>query len=199
MEGKNVTVGVLIFFAFTMAGGLLGIFVGYSLCADAEKDAYIEYRQQQMIRESMEKQETTKVDESTENENVENVEELETLPPINLSNLTDIYNALDAWREILVRTANGNLDQKEASNLIYTMSSEIYKRNIPKGFSAYRLKNVITDNGEGKLKELVYSDVMYNGESIAYVKVKENHENKTYEYKLKFIKENNNWCFAAQL
>ncbi|MCT4605964.1 MAG: hypothetical protein N4A64_07635 [Marinisporobacter sp.] len=199
MEGKNIIVGVLIFFTFTIAGGLLGIFVGYSLCADAEKDAYIKDRQQQMISEKKERQEVFKVDEASEDGETENVDELEMLPPINLSDLTNIQNALDAWKEILVRTATGNMDQKEASNLIYTMSSEIYKRNIPQGFSVYRLKSVITDNGEGKLEELVYSDVIYDGEDVAYVKVKENHEHKTYEYKLKFIKENSNWCFAAQI
>ncbi|QZY56076.1 hypothetical protein [Crassaminicella profunda] len=193
MNGKNVVVGVLIFCTCAMLGGLLGIFVGYSIADNAQADAYIKYRQQEMTYEDMEEQETEEIEE------VEEIEEIEELPPINLSNLGNIHNILDVWKEILLRTSQGNLDKREASKLIYTMSSEIYKRNIPEGFSVYRLKNVITDNGNGKLKALTYSDIRYEGENIAYVDVEENYENKTYAYKLKFVKENNSWCFVAQL
>ncbi|QXM06423.1 hypothetical protein [Crassaminicella indica] len=182
MDSKNVAVGVLIFFTFTMLGGLLGIFVGDSLCDRAQVQSYAAYSQQE-------------TDEDTE----EALEEVEELPPIEIANLNDLNHVLDLWKEIVLRTSQGNLERREASRIIYTMSSEIYKRNIPEEFCLYRLKNIIVDNGQGQLKELTYSNITYDGEEIAYVDVTENYENITYAYKLKFVKENNNWCFAAQL
>ncbi|QEK12871.1 hypothetical protein FQB35_11340 [Crassaminicella thermophila] len=178
MDHKNVAVGIFIFFTFVMLGGVFGIFVGYSLS------------------DSIKIQNHSDIKENVENNILKEQKIEKEILPINISKLDNLKKALDTWKEIIQRTSQGKLDKKEAAKLIYEMSSNIYKRNIPEEFFVYRLKNII---GNGQLKELNYSNITYDDEDTAYIDVVEIYEEGTCCYKLKFIKENKNWCFAAQL
>ncbi|TCO73789.1 hypothetical protein [Marinisporobacter balticus] len=189
MDHKNTITGIIVFFVFIMFGGFVGIFAGYFLVGQAEAEGFpVVQKEKEIDNEQIEEQEEPQIEEV-----------LEELPPIEISKLNDLYHVLDIWKEIIQRTANEQLTHKEAGKLIYTISSEMYKRNIPEEFSLFRLKNIIVDNGKGQLKELNYSNFTYDSEKIIYVDAIETYENDTFTYKLKFVNENENWYFAAQL
>lgn len=194
MDDKKTIVGISIFFTFVILGGLVGVFAGSFLCDRVEAKKFEEAPLKVSEKKSIEEQET-----KDEIEEQKKDEEVEKVSPIEISNRENIQQVLDIWKEIVQRTAEGKLGQKEATKLIYEMTSDVYKRNIPESFCVFRLKNIVGKNDKGQLKELNYATITYDNENIVYVDAIENYENDIYPYKLKFVKENNNWCFLAQL
>jgi len=117
---------------------------------------------------------------------------------IDVSQRYEVQDVMDIWKKLIEKTSQNIIDEKEAGRLLYEISSEAYKRNIPEELMPYRFRSIIND-GIGRLKELTFSEPQFIDDQIVYVNATEVYDRSSYEYRLKFIKENNQWCFAAQI
>ncbi|WP_053955975.1 hypothetical protein [Inediibacterium massiliense] len=183
MENKSI-IGIILFFFFVMIGGFVGLFVGHAFSKTSQPVSIPVAKVQP---------------ETTDDEISDSEEKDKEIPSIEIDELEDLNYVLDIWKQIMLQTANQKMDKKDAIEKMYTLSNETYKRNVPQGASLYRIKNILLNNGKDNFKDFTYSSIDYHGENIAYVHVKETYETKEYSYILKFIKEKNQWGFAAQL
>lgn len=187
MTSQKTVTAIIIFFVSIMLGGMVGIVGGYYL------DSFVEAEEKAIPQ----KEKMDVKDDRGELEIEEDKKEEKVF--IDVSNLEDIENVLVIWEKIIEETAKESLTHKEAAKYIYSISSEAYRRNIPENFSLYRIEHIIHNNGKGHLKDIEFSPVIYEKENIVYVDVIEIYERDRWRYRLKFVKENSSWFFAAQL
>ncbi|KXG76455.1 hypothetical protein [Thermotalea metallivorans] len=201
MKEKKEIAGIFIILMMVMLGGSVGMLTSYFLTAKTVA-AELETEPLETLQQELEQKETKDIKEvETENEgrNAEN----QTSAPIVIDgeNMRDINQALGIWKGIIFQTAAGNLSYQAAGKLLYSLSSEIYKRNLPEEYSLYWLKNVMINrrDQENRLKDVQFSEITYKKEDLAVVEVVEIYEKATGRYRLKLKKENGQWRFTAQI
>lgn len=192
MNGNKVMIGIIIAMTVMMLGGTVGIAVSYYMSinvAQAEGTGI-------MLE-----------DDSEDRDELEELEEQQSLVQepkdqaneyIDIDNRTSLEEASKVWKQIIEQTAHQKLDYKSAGKLIYRISSETYQRNIPESLAGYRLIN-IRNSSNGPLKEVILSEPQIEEDAVAYIAAKEVYENHVYSYRIKWIMEKGQWCFAAQI
>lgn len=115
-----------------------------------------------------------------------------------MTNRNELEAVLNIWAEIIKKTSENELSYKEATKYIYDLTCEQYKKNLPKEFCVFRLNHIRKKSLNGKLKEIKFNNINYVEENVVYVEGVEIYEKKQYTYNVKFIKEKDQWNFAAQ-
>lgn len=182
VDEKKIITGMAMACISVMVGGVTGILGGYAV------GNTIEYEQPKVVyAEQVEEEKTTfkKQEASFEKQEV----------PIKLENLDDLQNVLNIGKEIVQRIVQKELSPKDGRKMIYQMSSEFYKRNIPEEICVLQLEDIIPYG----VKELEYKDISYTSENEVYVETVVFFGKGSLNYKIKLVKENNVWCFAALL
>ncbi|MEW9124634.1 MAG: hypothetical protein AB2421_18130 [Thermotaleaceae bacterium] len=190
---KNL--GIIIIIITVICGGIVGVFSGFYLGAKSQTEEPSWTQENNPIAVESEVGEELDIEKGERISSEESVE----LEAFVIPDITSIQVFVDTWEELIDRTSKGVLEPEEASAMIYQLSSEGYRRNIPQAYGVLRLKEVIGKT-MGDLKDIQFSEPSYeNGKTVAVVEVKERFEKGENTYLLKLIKEKEHWYFAAQL
>ncbi|SHJ99751.1 hypothetical protein SAMN02745975_03414 [Geosporobacter subterraneus DSM 17957] len=193
MKGEKAAVGILIVIMVIVLGGAVGIFGGYYLSRGASAESTQQAAENSEVEAAAEPQEGVKEDTTTPA-----VEEAIVEKPFLIPETEEVEVFIETWGTLIEKTCNGSIDQKKASQLVYQLASEVYRRNIPEGYGPLRIKGIM-DKGLGAFEAIQFSEPIYEGKEYAMVDVTEIYANGNNRYRLKLVKENNQWRFSAQL
>ena len=191
MKGEKTAVGIFVIIMVIVLGGAVGILGGYylSVRANAESMYTATEESSEGTVELLEEARADGVASSTEETVVEE--------PFAIAQINSVETFLETWGALIERTCEGSITQKEASQLVYQLASEGYRRNIPEGYGPLRIKGIV-DKGLGSFEAIRFSEPIFEGKELALIDVTEIYANGSNSYRLKLINENNNWHFAAQ-
>lgn len=193
MKGQKSAFGILIILMVIVLGGAVGILGGYYLSGGASAEGTWQTTANPETEAPAKLQEGVKEDTTTPA-----AEEAMVEKPFMIPETERVEIFIETWGDLIEKTCNGSIDQKKASQLVYQLASEVYRRNIPQGYGPLRIKGII-DKGLGAFEAIQFSEPIYEGKALAMVDVTEIYANGNNRYRLKLVKENNQWRFAAQL
>lgn len=197
MKGQKIIIGVLVTLTVVMLGASVGILGGYYLKTHgdvAEAEEIMKIRESESAVEPANQQEAQ--------EAVAQQTEEKKLPTAELmisKDLTELQQALDLWKLVVEQVYGGGLTDEEAGKLLYELSSENYRKNLPEHFSILRLKVVRNQRGikDNPLMDVTFKTTIHK--DWVYVDVTETYAKQQEVYAIKLVNENNQWRFDAQL
>ncbi|MFT9496145.1 hypothetical protein [Anaerosolibacter sp.] len=201
MKGDKAIAGMIVILTMVLMGGTVGMATSYYLMNSAAS-VEAEAKQFKTLEQEFEQSNEKRV--NTENEEVKidsPGEPVQPLKTIQTEQMGELHQALDIWKEIMFQVAKGELSQEMAGKLLYSISGEVYKRNLPETFSPYWLRSVIKHrkDQENVLQEIEFSEAIHEKNGMTLVNVTEIYTKTTASYQLKLKKENDQWRFITQI
>ncbi|MBB6214025.1 hypothetical protein HNQ80_000094 [Anaerosolibacter carboniphilus] len=201
MKGDKAITGIIVILTMVLMGGTVGMATSYYLMSNAV-DAEIEGNQFKTLDQELEqKNEKPANTEEIETKIESPIEQKQPSVEIHTEHMEELQQALDIWKEIMFQTARGELSYEDAGKLLYSVSGDIYKRNLPEEFSTYWLRSAMKHrkDPENTLKEIQFSEVGQEKDGVTLVSVAEVYAKTTASYQLKLKKENGQWRFISQI
>lgn len=190
MKDKNAAVGIFVIVMVIMLGGVAGILGGYYLSGDASAESIRTVTGEASIQAELQ-------EEPIETAVTADTEEAVTEEPFSIPEADNVEVFIETWGTLVEKSCRGIISPKEASKIVYQMASEGYRRNIPEGYGLLRIKG-ISNQRLGSFEGIQFSKPILEGKELALIDVTETYANGNNSYRLKLVKENSKWCFAAQ-
>ncbi|AOT69722.1 hypothetical protein [Geosporobacter ferrireducens] len=192
MKGEKAAVGIIVIATVIVLGGAVGIFGGYYLSNRASAESIRTVAEDASIQADSASQE-----DAVENAVTPDMEEAIAEEPFSIPEIHNVEVFMETWGTLIEKSCRGSISPKEASKMVYQLASEGYRRNIPEGYGPLRIKG-ISDQGLGSFEAIQFSKPILDGEELALIDITEMYSNGNNSYRLKLVKENNKWYFAAQ-
>ncbi len=201
MKGDKTITGIIVILTMILMGGTVGMATSYYLATSAAP-AVAQGESFRTLDQELEQ----RIAEPANTEDIENkiespIEQKQPKMEIHTEHMEELQQALDIWKEIMFQTAEGALTHEDAGKLLYSLSGDVYRRNLPEAFSTYWMRSVIKHRKDpaNEMKEIQFSEVGHEKNGMVLVNVVEVYAKTTASYQLKLKKENGQWRFITQI
>lgn len=201
MKGDKAIAGMIVILTMVLMGGTVGMATSYYLMNNAAS-VEAEAKHFKTLEQEFEQNQEQSVDIEKIETQIDSPEEpIQPPKTIQTEHMGELYQALDIWKEIMFQVAKEEVSQEVAGKLLYSLSAEVYKRNLPETFSPYWLRSVVKHRKDQNnlLKEIQFSEDIHEQNGMTLVNVTEIYTKTTASYQLKLMKENDQWRFITQI